>query len=86
MAADLLDWVETASPVFPPKVEVSYSNVGFDLLGLVLANVSNTTYEQYVQRAILQPLNLTDTSFTPPATGVAIADSYWGVDLGAGNP
>ncbi|PWY71780.1 beta-lactamase/transpeptidase-like protein [Aspergillus sclerotioniger CBS 115572] len=84
--ADLLDWVEDATPVFPPKREASYSNVGFDLLGLVLANVSNTTYEQYVQRAILQPLNLTGSAFTPPATGIAIEDSYWGVDLGAGNP
>ncbi|PYI09596.1 beta-lactamase/transpeptidase-like protein [Aspergillus sclerotiicarbonarius CBS 121057] len=84
--SDLLDWVGDATPVFPPKVEASYSNVGFDLLGLVLANISNTTYEQYIEKTILQPLNLTDTAFTPPATGIVVEDSYWAVDLGAGNP
>ncbi|RAK98061.1 serine hydrolase domain-containing protein [Aspergillus ibericus CBS 121593] len=85
-ATDLLDWVQDASPVFPPRVEVSYSNVGFDLLGLVLAKISNTTYEKYIERAILQPLNLTGTSFTPPASGIVVEDSYWGVDMGSGNP
>ncbi|RAL09612.1 serine hydrolase domain-containing protein [Aspergillus homomorphus CBS 101889] len=84
---DLLQYLQDAQPVFPAKVEPSYSNVGFDLLGQVLANISNTTYEQYIDSTIIRPLNLTGTSFTPPAAnGVLVDDSYWGVDLGVGNP
>ncbi|PYH88178.1 beta-lactamase/transpeptidase-like protein [Aspergillus ellipticus CBS 707.79] len=83
---ELLGYLQQASPVFPAKVETSYSNVGYDLLGQVLAKVSNLTYEQYIETAILQPLNLTGTAFTPTATSIQVEDSYYGVELGEGNP
>ncbi|PWY83330.1 beta-lactamase/transpeptidase-like protein [Aspergillus heteromorphus CBS 117.55] len=82
----LLRFLEQATPVFPARDETSYSNLGYNLLGLVLERISNTTYEEYIEATILRPLNLTGTCFTPPATGVVVADSYWGVDLGEGNP
>ncbi len=38
-----------------------YSNLAMALLGEVVANVSGTSYEDYVQREILAPLKLADT-------------------------
>lgn len=86
--SELLDDLHSANPVFPPKTEASYSNVGYDLLGLVLANVTGQKYEDYIFSSIIKPLGLTDTSFSTPndSVGVIPADSYWGVDLGVGNP
>jgi CubicO group peptidase (beta-lactamase class C family) len=88
IATELLDGLQSFNPVFPPKILASYSNVGFDLLGLVLANVTGMSYEDYITSSIIEPLGLQDTSFTKPEdlTGVIPADSYWNVDLGVGNP
>ena len=43
-----------------------YSNIGYNLLGMALANVYSKTFEQVIQDLILDPLNLTDTTFVPP--------------------
>jgi CubicO group peptidase (beta-lactamase class C family)/predicted dienelactone hydrolase len=41
----------------------SYSNLGFNILGEVIANVSGETYEQYVQEHIMTPLGMNASTF-----------------------
>ncbi len=51
---------------FPPGVQLSsktYSNTGFDILGLVIERVSGKNYSNYVQEHILQPVGMIHSSF-----------------------
>ncbi len=45
-----------------PASQMEYSNLGYALLGRIIANVSGTAYDDYVQRTILRPLGMTSTS------------------------
>lgn len=45
--------------------ENKYSSVGMAILGLSLGKVSNLAFEVALQRAVLDPLNLAHTSYTP---------------------
>lgn len=40
-----------------------YSNTGYIMLGMIIKQVSNLKYEDYVSQHILSPLSLTDTGF-----------------------
>ena len=61
-----------AEMVLAPGERWHYSNLAFILLGEVIAKLSGTAYEDYVETRILQPLGLTRTSFAPePPTAVA---------------
>ncbi|KIW85676.1 hypothetical protein Z517_01068 [Fonsecaea pedrosoi CBS 271.37] len=88
--ADLLDYMSDKPPVFAPNQKSTYSNIAFELLGLVLANVTGTSYEEYIESAILRPLEMTATSFRKPPDSVAILPKgnawYWDVDEGVQNP
>jgi CubicO group peptidase (beta-lactamase class C family) len=42
----------------------SYSQLGFDLLGRVIEEVTGQTYEQAISTLLLEPLGLTDSCFT----------------------
>jgi CubicO group peptidase (beta-lactamase class C family) len=83
-----MEYLANSQPVFPPRTEPSYSNIGFSLLGRVLANVTGQTYEEYISSSILKPLNMSQTTFTKPneSRSVIPNSSYFGVDLGVGNP
>lgn len=50
---------------FAPGTIASYSNAGVRLLGRVIEKVTGETYEQAVQRIVLDPLGLKDTLFFP---------------------
>lgn len=43
-----------------------YSNVGFNLLGMALESVYGTSYENIIQRMILDPLGMENTTFKMP--------------------
>lgn len=89
---DFIDWLRSAAaePVFAPKQKSTYSNIAFNLLGLVLANVTGLSYEEYIQTAILEPLGMTGSSFLKPSDSVAVLPKgeqwYWDVDEGVQNP
>jgi CubicO group peptidase (beta-lactamase class C family) len=89
---DFIDWLRstTARPVFAPKQKSTYSNLAFNLLGLVLANVTGLSYEEYIQTAILEPLGMIGSSFLKPSDSVAVLPKdelwYWDVDEGVENP
>jgi len=67
----------------------TYSNVAFELLGLVLERVTKQTFKDYINEAILQPLNMSKStlSLPPDSAGVIPKGShYWDVDEGIQNP
>jgi hypothetical protein len=76
-------------PIFAPNQQSTYSNVAFELLGIVLARVSGRDYKSYIEGKIFEPLNMTKcTLSTPPdeAGVIPLGQNYWGVDEGIQNP
>ncbi len=68
----------------PPAMAMEYSNLGYALLGRVIANVSGQPYKEYVQRLLFMPLGMTSTTYdvaTSPterrALGYRWEDSAW---------
>jgi len=49
----------------PPNSQWKYSNLGYQLLGEVVARVSGTPYVDYVREQILDPLGMSLTAFEP---------------------
>lgn len=49
----------------PPNTQVKYSNLGFQLLGEVVARCSGVPYVDYVRSTILEPLGMTQSGFEP---------------------
>ncbi len=47
--------------LYPSSTYLQYSNLGMSLLGEAVENVSKTSYESYVEKNILEPLQLTST-------------------------
>ncbi|KAF2826388.1 beta-lactamase/transpeptidase-like protein [Ophiobolus disseminans] len=88
-ANDLLDVVKSKRPLFAPNMKSTYSNVAFELLGLVLEKVTNRTYKSYIDDAIFKPLNMSKStlSLPPDSAGVIpLNPQYWDVDAGIQNP
>lgn len=54
--------LETLKLDFEPGERFKYSNTAFEILGDVIAKVSGETFEDYVQRHILAPLNMKDST------------------------
>jgi CubicO group peptidase (beta-lactamase class C family) len=62
----LARWVLEESPrelLFDPGSARKYSNVGYEVLGLVIARTSGLSFEQYMARNIFAPLAMTRTTF-----------------------
>ena len=87
---DLLSWATTLQPLFAPNQKSSYGNINFDMLGLVIANVSGVPYDEYITTRILQPLGMAGSSFTMPPDEVAAVPAdieyYWPFYKGVQNP
>jgi CubicO group peptidase (beta-lactamase class C family) len=81
--ADLLKRLKSAKPLFAPNQKSTYSNVNFDLLGLVIEKASGMPYEDYVEMAILKPLEMDSTTFKKPSDRHAVlpvlssGSNYW---------
>ena len=56
-----------------PSVEkkFSYSNIGYDILGLVIAEISGQTFETYMNDNIFKPLDMADSTFFTPDRNLA---------------
>jgi D-alanyl-D-alanine carboxypeptidase len=48
---------------FEPGENTKYSNFGYMLLGAIIEQAANQTYENYVRQNILEPLEMTHTDF-----------------------
>ncbi len=51
-----------------PGSHTEYSDIGFIILGEVLAQVAGERLDKFCQREIFRPLGMADTTFRPPAT------------------
>ncbi len=67
-----------------PGVDFEYSNLGYALLGRIIANVSGKSYQQYVTENILSPLGMKDCGYEytkMPSDQVAVGyrweDQQW---------
>jgi CubicO group peptidase (beta-lactamase class C family) len=61
----------------PVGAKHQYFNVGYDVLAVVIENVSGMTFEQYVQENIFAPLEMQRTFTDPEAAGAAgLAQGY----------
>jgi CubicO group peptidase (beta-lactamase class C family) len=60
------DWRDVAADLscdmvpYPPGLIVSYSNIGYTLLGHIVEKVSGESYHRYIQTHILKPLHIED--------------------------
>lgn len=50
---------------FTPGAQFKYSNVGYQLLGYIIQQVSSMPYTDFIQKAILTPLHMRATGFLP---------------------
>ncbi|MBP7779708.1 MAG: beta-lactamase family protein [Acidobacteria bacterium] len=68
----------------PPSTAMEYSNLGYALLGRIIANVSGQPYKDVVGRTLFAPLGMTATGYDVAAAPVATSalgyrweDSRW---------
>jgi len=64
---------------FAPGATWAYDNSGYILLGYIIEQVSGLSYEAFLQKYILTPLNLSDTGYNHNSNGVAIGYSGEGL-------
>jgi CubicO group peptidase (beta-lactamase class C family) len=64
----LIDVLKDEYVAYPPNLILSYSNTGVTLLGCAIQEITKTTFEEYMQQALLAPLGMKDSVFTaqPP--------------------
>lgn len=63
---DAVRALASAKLTAPIGTKFQYFNVGYDVLAVVIQNVSGWSYEQYIQQNIFDPLEMTRT-YTDPA-------------------
>src|SRR5690625_21694 len=52
-------------PLGEPGTQFSYSNDAYGLLGIIITQASGVAYEEYVEKNILQPLQMNNSFFLP---------------------
>ena len=50
---------------YPPEFVLSYSNIGYSLLGAMIEQVTDNSYEKAINHNIIHPLNMHNTGFHP---------------------
>ncbi|EMD62698.1 hypothetical protein COCSADRAFT_182937 [Bipolaris sorokiniana ND90Pr] len=86
---DLFNQLKKFRPLFAPNQASTYSNVAYEILGLVLSHVRNQTYESYIDEAIFKPLKMSKSTFSLPPDSAGVIPSglhFWDVDEGVQNP
>ena len=56
-------------PELQPLTRYSYSSYGYNVLAMAIQNVTGVSYQQYVTRAVLDPLQLRSVIFDRPGLG-----------------
>lgn len=73
---DLIEKISSVKLHAKPGELFSYSNDAYGLLGAIIANVSNMTYEQYVIEHIIKPSGMKNTFFHVPQNYDDVAIKY----------
>jgi CubicO group peptidase (beta-lactamase class C family) len=73
-------------PVFLPQSTPIYSNTAFRILSYAIEAISGDTYDNIVQKSIIEPLGLAYTTIRKPERNFAgvipQGDSLWDYDIG----
>ncbi len=64
--ACFLAGIGRAKLAFTPGSRYAYSNIGYDLVGLLLADLSGKSYAQLLQQEFFDPLGMAHTGVLPP--------------------
>jgi D-alanyl-D-alanine-carboxypeptidase/D-alanyl-D-alanine-endopeptidase len=71
----------------PPAMAMEYSNLGYALLGRIIANVSERPYKDFVQQQLFTPLGMTSTGYDVAAApaerralGYRWEDNAWSLE------
>lgn len=65
---------------YPPEKLMSYCNIAFSLLGMIIENVSKQNYQNYIQQHIFNKLNMQHSSFNHQSANVrhCFSKGYFG--------
>jgi CubicO group peptidase (beta-lactamase class C family) len=86
---DLIEALKSCKPVFAPNQQSTYSNVNYELIGIAIERAVGMKFEDYMQEAIFDPLEMELTTIKTPSDEHAVlpvGDNYWDVDEGVQNP
>ncbi|WMS43087.1 D-alanyl-D-alanine-carboxypeptidase/endopeptidase AmpH [Acuticoccus sp. MNP-M23] len=72
-AANLVD----GALLFAPGTGISYSNIGFDVLGMALSGAAGMPYADLMQARVLDPLGLSATGYNVPRGENAFTGYDW---------
>lgn len=82
--ADTLTLFKTLPAERTPGISWSYSNIGFDVLGIIVSRVSGKYYGDFLQERVFGPLGMRHTRIMTPrdmtygkATGYVADDGRW---------
>jgi len=65
--------------LFEPGKKFKYSGGGITISQLILTNVTNSNYADWMQKNVLQPLDMTNSSYQQPPTATSnLATGYYG--------
>jgi putative ATP-binding cassette transporter len=59
-----------------PGAKFEYATINYDVLALVVQNVSGQSFESYVQKNIIAPLQLSNTSIGNPVNAAVMSKGY----------
>lgn len=62
--ADLMPFITSDKPHFPPGTRFDYSNTGFALLGVLVERLSGESYGDYLNSRIFRPAGMTSTGLS----------------------
>jgi len=68
--------------VYEPGTRVSYSNIGYAILGAALGRAAHRPYVDYIQERIFRPLKMTHTAFEPDSRILANLSKGYEVKAG----
>ena len=75
--ADTVKSLNTTKLVYPPEQKIKYSNAGIAVVGRVLEATQKQPFEQYLQKAVLEPMGMHKSSFAAtPAVTQDLATAY----------
>ncbi|KAF7191367.1 putative hydrolase M10 [Pseudocercospora fuligena] len=89
---DFYKRLKQLGPLFAPNQKATYSNVNYELLGLVIENVTGLKYEEYIKKQIFDPLGMTSSTLNKPSDQHAVLPvlkrglNYWDVEEGIQSP
>ncbi|KXT04671.1 hypothetical protein AC578_2130 [Pseudocercospora eumusae] len=89
---DFYNRLKQLNQLFAPNQKSSYGNVNYELLGLVIENVTGLKYEEYIKKHIFDPLRMTSSALNKPPDRHAVLPvlkhgyNYWDVEEGIQSP